>query len=409
MRRRVVVTGCGVVSPAGNELASFWSNLMAGKCFLGPISGFRAPGLDQLIGAETKLDPEDEGATGDVQSARARCAELGLAAARRALEHAKLAEHFAKHEGSRERAGVIVGTTLGEERQTGDLNERFLSEADAAIDGEYFTRSDNHRLATLIAAQHGLEGAVQVNATACSSGNAAIAWAYDLVASGAADVMIAGGADTLTRLTYCGFHRMGALSKNICRPFHKDRDGVSFGEGAGMVVLEEFEHARARGATILAELSGFGVSNDAYHLTAPEPNGDGFVRCLQQALATTSTPLEQIDYVSAHGTGTPYNDQGETTAIKTVLGEHAQRVAVSSIKSMIGHTNGAASAIETVACVLALHHQGVPPTANLDEPDPSFGLDFVPGQGRSQRVRACLNLAAGFGGFNVCLVLKEAS
>jgi 3-oxoacyl-[acyl-carrier-protein] synthase II len=404
MGRRVAITGCGVVSPAGVELAAFWSALMSATCFIGPLRKFAIEGQANLMGAEVELPSADE-LPGSVDSDpyRARCAALGLAAARRAFADANLTSDALA------RAGAVVGTTLGEERQIGDLSQRFTEHGADSVDGSFFTRSDNHRLAALIARQHGLGGPVMLNATACSSGNAATAWAYDLVASGAADVMLAGGVDTLTRVTYCGFNRMNALSKSVCRPFHKDRDGVSFGEGAGLLVLEELEHARRRGARIYGEIAGYGISNDAYHITAPEPSGEGFARAIRQALSSTGTALEEVDYVSAHGTGTPYNDAGESGAIKAVFGERATSIAVSSIKSMLGHTNGAASAIESIACALALSHQAVPPTANLTEPDPAFGLDFVVGEGRPMRVRTCLNMAAGFGGFNVCLVLKEVA
>jgi 3-oxoacyl-[acyl-carrier-protein] synthase II len=201
---------------------------------------------------------------------------------------------------------------------------------------------------------------------------------------------------------------MSALSKSVCKPFDKNRDGVSFGEGAGILVMEELEHARQRGARVLAEVVGYGLSNDAYHVTAPEPNGAGFVRAIVQALATSSTPPDAIGYVCAHGTGTQYNDQGEVRALKTVFGERATAIPTSSIKSAIGHTNGAAGAIATITCVLALLHQTVPPTANLAEPDPEFGMDFVMGGGRPLALSACLNMAAGFGGSNVCLLLARA-
>jgi 3-oxoacyl-[acyl-carrier-protein] synthase II len=229
--------------------------------------------------------------------------------------------------------------------------------------------------------------------------------AYDLVSSGSAEAMIAGGADTFSRLIYCGFRRMGALAKDVCRPFDRRRDGVSFGEGAAFLVLEEQEAARQRGARIYAELAGYGISNDAYHMTAPDPNGDGVARAMRQALETTSTTM--VDYVSAHGTGTPYNDVGEARAMKAVFGDRARDIPISSIKSTIGHTNGAAGAIESIVCALALVHQAVPPTANFSEPDPDCDLDCVSGEGRLMRVDTCLNLAAGFGGSNVCLVIKR--
>jgi 3-oxoacyl-[acyl-carrier-protein] synthase II len=404
MRRRVVITGCGVATAAAMELDRFWNELMNGTCFIGPLRHFTCSGVDGLMGSEVELPAADDlPDRTDADARRGRCVELAMAAARRALSDAALPQE----RGSLDRTGVVIGTTMGEERQVGDLNDRFSVVGSDSVDPGFFSRSDNQRLAAFVARRHGLGGPVMLSATACSSGNASIAWAYDLVASGAADAMLAGGADTLTRLIYCGFQRMGALSKSICRPFDRRRDGVSFGEGAGAVVLEDLDQARRRGARIYAEVAGYGISNDAYHITAPEPNGGGFVRAMRQALAASGTAPEDVDYVSAHGTGTPYNDLAETRAMKAVFGDRAKHVPISSIKSMLGHTNGAASAIEAVACVLALTHQAVPPTANLSDPDPECDLDYVPGRGRATRVATCLNLSAGFGGFNACVVLKR--
>jgi len=405
MKRRVVITGCGVVTPAGNELDPFWTALMSGNCLIAPLRDFSCLGMPDLMGAEVHLASADELPHAvDADQRRSRCAALALAAARRAWADAAWPDAM-----DSDGIGVILGSTMGEERQVSDLSERWVKQGADSVDPGFFGRANNHRLPALVAAQHGLGGPVMLNATACSSGNAAAAWAYDLVASGAAPAMLAGGADSFTRLIYAGFHRMGALSKSICRPFDRRRDGVSFGEGAGMFLLEELDHARQRGARIYAELAGYGASNDAHHITAPDPNGEGFARAMSQALSTSGTPPDQISYVSAHGTGTPYNDVGEARAMKVVFGARASTVPISSIKSMIGHTNGAAGAIETVACALALVHQAVPPTANLEEPDPECDLDCVPGKGRSMAVDTCLNLGAGFGGFNVCLVLKRVS
>jgi 3-oxoacyl-[acyl-carrier-protein] synthase II len=391
-----------VVCAAGTELNGFWSELLKGTCFIRPLRRFSVLDMEGLMGAEVEL-PVGE----DVPDAleRDRCGLLAFAAARRAVADARLpadADVLL-------RTGVILGTTLGEERQVGDLSERWAAQGTESVDSGFFARVNNHRLAAQVAEQHGLGGPVNLCAAACSSGNAATALGYDLVMSGVAETMVVGAADTLTRSIYCGFHRMGALSKSICRPFDKRRDGVSFGEGAGIVVLEDLEHARKRGAPIYAEVAGYGMSNDAYHVTAPDPNGHGFIRALKQALSTTGTAPEEVDYVSAHGTGTQYNDLGEARAMRAVFGERASQVPISSIKSMIGHSNGAASAIESVACALALVHQWVPPTANLTEPDPECDLDCVPGKGRPGRVATCLNLAAGFGGFNVCLVLRRVA
>lgn len=406
MQRRVVITGCGVVTAAGNELESFWSTLMQGAACIRPLAAFAHAEMGQLSGAEVTLPPEDRLPPAiDADPLRARCLELGLAASRRAWAAAGLTSAAA----DAEKTGVCFGTTMGEERQVGDLSERRKAQPDAGVDASFFARANNHRLAAQVAASFGCGGPVLMTTTACSSGNAAVAHAFDAIRSGDADVMLAGGADVLTRLIYCGFQRMGVLSASICRPFDKSRDGVSFGEGAGAVVLESLEHARARDARVLAELAGYGMSNDAHHITAPGPHGEGFVRAVHQALAQAGLSLDQVSYVSAHGTGTPFNDKGESEAMLTLFGARAKQVPVSSIKSIIGHTNGAASAIETVACVLAIQHRAVPPTAGWRDPDPEFELDYVPGQGRPHPVDVCLNLAAGFGGHNVCLVLRRFS
>ena len=399
-----MITGCGVVTAAGDELGPFWRSLMAGRCKIGPLRSF-AYGEQPLMGAELELPAADRLPEGvDADRFRARCLELALAASRRAIDDAALP--FGADD--RARTGVAFATTMGEERQIGDLSERRVRDGDASIDAGFFSRVSNHRLGAQVARKYQLEGPVLLGATACSSGNAAIALAYDLIAEGAVERMVVGGADTFTRLIYCGFQRMGALSASICRPFDRSRDGVSFGEGAGVLVLESLEGARSRGARVRAEIAGYGISNDAHHVTAPGPHGEGFVRAIEQVLGVTGIARDQIDYVSAHGTGTPYNDAGESEMMIKAFGARAKQVPISSIKSMIGHTNGAASAIEAVACALAIEHQEVPPTANLQEPDPEFDLDYVPNVGRAHPVSTCLSLAAGFGGFNVCLALRRA-
>jgi 3-oxoacyl-[acyl-carrier-protein] synthase II len=406
VQRRVVITGCGVVTGAGNDLESFWGALMSGECRIKPLQHFAHAEMGVLSGAEVALAPEDRlPATVDSDPVRARSLELALAAARRALTDSALSLDAAE----RERVGVTFGTTMGEERQVGDTSERRKANPEAGVDAGFLERVNNHRLGAEVAKAFGFGGPVLVTTTACSSGNAAIAHAFDLVASGEADVVVAGGSDVFTRLIYCGFQRMGVLSASICRPFDKGRDGVSFGEGAGVVVVESLPHAQARGARIRAELGGYGISNDAHHITAPGPHGEGFVRAVHQALSHSGLSAGDVDYVSAHGTGTPYNDKGESEFMQTVFGARAKQVPISSIKSIIGHTNGAASAIETVACILAIEHRAIPPTINWREPDPEFDLDYVPSRGREHDVDVCLNMAAGFGGHNVCLVIRRYS
>ncbi len=402
--RRVVITGCGVVTPAGSELEAFWASLQRGECKLQPLKGFGFRDFESLVGGEVELPAEDALPPElETNAYRGRCLALALAAVKRAALHAKLPGDPA----FLARTGVVLGTTLGEERQVGDVSDRWPAEGMAAIDAGFFARADNHRLAAAAASRLGASGPVVLTAAACSSGNAALGTAFDLIRMGIADCVVAGAADTHVRSICCGFTRMGALSKSICRPYDRKRDGVTFGEGAGVVVLESAESAARRGARVHAELAGFGVSNDAHHITAPDPSGNGFARAMRQALETSGTPLGAVDYVSAHGTGTPYSDLCEVRALHAVFGERAKTIPMSSIKSMIGHTNGAASAIEAVACVLAIAHQAVPPTVSLLEQDPECAIDCVPGVGRAARVGTCLNLSAGFGGFNACTVIKE--
>lgn len=405
MKRRVVITGCGVISAGGNDLKTFWNSLIAGQTLIGAVQGFTCPEMDILPGAEATL-PASEFGLGQPENdpIAGRCSLLGLAAAQRALVHAGLSQgHQALAD-----AGVVLGSTMAAERQVAELSKRWVAQGTDGIDGEFLSRADNHKLAARIASSFGLGGPVMLNATACSSGNASLAWAYEAVGDGVADIMLAGGADTFTHSLFCGFSRMSALSKTVCKPFDKARDGVSFGEGSGMLVLEALDHARARGVPILAEVLGYGLSNDAYHLTAPEPNGAGFVRAIEQALATSGTAADQVDYICAHGTGTQYNDQGEVRAMKAVFGERAKHIPMSSIKATIGHTNGAAASLAAIACVLAIGHQMVPPTANLSDPDPEFGMDLVMERGRPVSLSTCLNMSAGFGGANACLLLARA-
>jgi 3-oxoacyl-[acyl-carrier-protein] synthase II len=403
---RVVITGCGVLTAAGATLEEFWDALATGRCLIKPLQNFSAPEMPMLHGAEVDLGPvEALPARTDRDARRSRCTHLALAVAQRALAHAGLLESRSLLAD----AGIVLGTTMGEERQVGDLSEHWAAEGPDCIDGSFFDRADNHRLAALIAAQHGLGGPVILNTTACSSGNAVQAWAYDLVAGGEVEVVLAGAVDTFTRLLYNGFGRMGALAKSVCRPFDRARDGVAFGEGAALLVFESMAHAEARGARILAEVAGYGISNDAHHITAPDPTGAGTARAIAHALDRSGLGKHEVGYICAHGTGTSYNDQAEVRAIKAIFGEHAASIPISSPKSIVGHTNGAAGALASVACTLALIHQSVPPTANLGEPDPEFGLDFVAGQARPAHIESCLNLSAGFGGFNACVALRKAA
>jgi 3-oxoacyl-[acyl-carrier-protein] synthase II len=243
--------------------------------------------------------------------------------------------------------------------------------------------------------------------TACAAGNYAIAHAFDVLRAGRADLMLAGGSDSFSRITYTGFAQLGAIAPEVCQPFDRYRKGMIPGEGAGVIVLEPLSSARHRGARIYAEITGYGLSCDAHHMTAAQPTGDGAVRAMKQALEQSRTNPEEVNYISAHGTGTPTNDRLETIAVKKLFGDAASRIPMSSIKSMLGHTMGAASAIEAAACALAVYHDRIPPTINLVEPDPECDLDYVPNSAREQTVRVAMNNAYAFGGNNASLILKK--
>ncbi|MBN1960696.1 MAG: beta-ketoacyl-[acyl-carrier-protein] synthase family protein [Deltaproteobacteria bacterium] len=408
MLRKVAITGRGLLTAAGSELYSVWQSLFDGTCFIAPLQRFSCTNMADLWGGEVSTPLCDLSTDNDKQvidhiAAYGRCTKLALIATKLALTEAQLINDTKR----RAPIGVIIGTTMGEEESVGELNDHFTQIGYDAVDATFYQRADNHHITTNISRYFSLTGPSILCTAACSSGNAAIALAYDMIASGRAELMVAGGADTLTRTVYSGFSRLGILAKSVCRPFDLNRDGVCFGEGAGILVLEDYEHARTRGANIIAEIAGYGMSNDAYHVTAPEPQGDGFTRAMRKALQQSNTSFSAIEYISAHGTGTIHNDNAETSAIKNIFGEHAYKLSISSLKSMLGHCNGAASAIAAIICTLALQHQAVPPTANLTTHDPKCDLDYVPIHGRNLPLNNCLNLSAGFGGFNVCLIIKR--
>jgi 3-oxoacyl-[acyl-carrier-protein] synthase II len=258
-----------------------------------------------------------------------------------------------------------------------------------------------------IACEVGFAGINMTIPTACAAGNYAIAYAFDVLRSGRADVMLAGGADAFSRITYTGFARLGAIAPDICRPFDRNRKGMIPGEGAAVLVLEPLALALARGARIYAEVAGYGLSCDAHHITAAHPEGHGAVRAMEKALAHCGMPPDAVSYISAHGTGTPTNDQRETVAVKQVFKEAAYHIPISSIKSMLGHTMGAASAIEAATCALAILHGRIPPTMHLEEPDPECDLDYVPNAAREHTVHVAMNNAYAFGGNNSSVLLKS--
>jgi 3-oxoacyl-(acyl-carrier-protein) synthase len=397
MSEPVMVTGVGVVSPFNpdGDLERFWTRLCAGETAVGPIRSFDASAYPCRVAAEVSRDLLHGGCAGDEP---ALCmAEVAFG---RALAHAGIrAGAYAPR-----RAGVIVGTVLGGTT----CGERYVR---ARVTGsqelpETLKNYPLRAIASTLARAAGFSGPVLTVSTACASGTDAIGLAYRRIASGAADVMVAGGVDAVCELSFSGFCALKALTADRVRPFAKDRSGLALGEGAAFLVLEHGRAAARRGAVPLGVIAGYAARGDAFHLTAPHRDGRGLAAAARAALQDGACGAHEIDYVSAHGTGTPYNDRMETLALKAALGSHARSVPVSSVKGALGHAFGAAGSLEAAVCVLAVRDRIVPPTANLEEPDPECDLDFVPLRAREVPVRAALSWSAGFGGQNAALVIR---
>ena len=408
MNRRVVITGMGIVSPLGNDVPTFWGNLLQGKCGIGPITKFDTSAYKVKIAAEVKdFDPAQYMEKADIMHSD-RYTQFAMAAACQAMAQSGLQGNVAP-----ERIGVYIGTGIGG-IETFMIEHRKLIEKGPRRISPYFIPMMIANMASgMIAIRFGCKGPAMPMVTACASGNNAIGEALRVIRHGYADAMIAGGAEaTVNEIALAGFTNMQALSTAedplaASLPFDRRRRGFVMGEGAGALVLEEYEHAKARGATILAELCGYGSTCDAYHMTAPDPEAEGGARAIRDAWQEADCATEQI-YINAHGTGTPLNDKAETLAIKKALGEDlARKALISSTKSMTGHMLGAAGAAEAVVSVLALQENIVPPTIGLTEPDPACDLDYVPLQARKAELKLALSSSLGFGGHNACLAFKK--
>lgn len=401
--QRIVVTGIGVVTPIGAGRDTFWKGLLDGRCGIGPVESFDASPYGVNRGAEIKdFRAEDYVRTLDPKRL-GRATKFAIAAARLALEDAGIdAETL-----DPERAGVAMGTTSGEPQEVERFNDSYVAKRMENLNPEFISRYPCHLIPSYVASELGFAGVNVMIPTACAAGNYAIAHAFDALRAKRADLMLAGGSDSFSRITYTGFARLGAVASDTCRPFDRNRKGMVPGEGAGLLVLEPLDAAARRGARIYAEVKGYGLSCDAHHMTAAHPEGDGAARAMVQALRESGLKPEDVNYISAHGTGTPTNDRLETIAVKRLFQEHAYNIPVSSIKSMLGHTMGAASAIEAAACALAVHTDRIPPTINFEEPDPDCDLDYVPNLAREQKVNVAMNNAYAFGGNNASLILGK--
>jgi 3-oxoacyl-[acyl-carrier-protein] synthase II len=400
MRRRVVVTGMGAVTALGSTLEQTWKGLLAGRCGIRPLSLFDASDYRTQTAAE--IDEIPDGFLTPAERRRmSRADRMGVAAAREALEGAGL-------DLSREdptRLGVILGGGTSGLIDSEVFFELYLRGRKARPSKVLNHLPDS--ITDRVAQRFGLEGIKSTITTACSSSANALGYAFDAIVAGLADVVVTGGSDVLARLTYGGFNSLRSVDPDPCRPFDRDRKGLSIGEAAGILVLEEEQRARQRGAPIVAELKGYGVTSDAYHMTAPDPSGAAGGRTISAALENSGVDAASVDYVNAHGTATPQNDSAETAALKAALGERARQIPVSSIKSMIGHCLCASGAIEAVATALTVRDGRVPPTIHYANPDPACDLDYVPNAAREHDVRVALSNSFAFGGNSSVVVLAR--
>ncbi len=412
MRRRVVVTGLGAVTPIGTGVNRFWHNLIKGVSGIDRIRSFDPDefGLNVKIAGEVKdFDPLDFMDKKDA-SRLSLFIQFAVGAAEEAIEDSGI-----KSAGYDPlRIGVIIGTGIGGLRDIEREHAVITARGARRVSPFFIPYGISNMGAGYVAIRHGFKGPNYCVVSACATGNHAIGDAFRLIQSGDVDAVIAGGAEaSITPLGVAGFAVMRALStrndepQKASRPFDRDRDGFVVGEGAGVLVLEEYERAKARGAKIYAEIVGYGATDDAFHITAPHECGEGAYECMRLALEDAGLNPSEVDYINAHGTSTPLNDTIETLAIKKLFGEHAYRLKVSSNKSMIGHLLGAAGAVEAIASVKTIETGIIPPTVNLENPDPECDLDYVPGKAVEADVRVVLSNSFGFGGTNACLIFKK--
>ena len=411
MQRRVVFTGLGTFNPLGNDPDSTWERITKGESGIGPITHFDASELKTQFAGEVKeFDPVALFGRKDARRME-RVAQLSLAAAEQALDDAGL-QDGANGSLDRDRVGVVLGSGVGALQAIVDNVNTFNDRGPDRVSPFFMPMMLPDTPAATISIAHGFRGPNMAIATACASGNNAIGEAARAIQQGSADAMLAGGAEAcIVPLAIASFNVMGALStrneapQRAARPFDKDRDGFVTSEGAAVLILEELEHARARGARIYGELLGYGTSADAYHIAMPAENGAGAVLAMQRALDDAGLDVTAVDYVNAHGTGTALNDREETAAIKTVFGERAYDMMVSSTKSMHGHLLGAAGALESLVCLKALEQGVAPPTINYETPDPDCDLDYVPNEARPAELNVLMSNGFGLGGHNAVIVV----
>jgi 3-oxoacyl-[acyl-carrier-protein] synthase II len=410
MAKRVVITGLGCISPLGNHVTELWNNLQAGKSGVAPITHFDTSDYKTIFAAEVK---NFDGAAlyGSREARRMdRFSQFAVAAATQAVQHA----HLEINDSTRDRIGVVIGSGIG---GLGTLYEQTVSMVERGpnrVSPFLVPMMLADTAPGMVAIHLGVRGPNLAVVTACATGTNSVGEAFKIIQRGQADSILAGGSEAaIVPVAFAGMSVMGALStrnddpERASRPFDKNRDGFVMGEGSAVLVLEDLEYAQQRGATILAEVLGYGATNDAYHISAPSENGAGAAACMRLALADAGLTINDIDYINAHGTSTQLNDKSETAAIKTVFGEQAYSLPISSTKSMTGHLLGASGAIEALICVQALRDQVIPPTINYETPDPVCDLDYVPNYSRKAELNRVMSNSFGFGGHNATIILGK--
>lgn len=403
MKRRVVITGLGVLTAIGIGKDDFWANLLRGKSGISEISGFDTSKYPCHLGGEIKNFAPEAYLRADQIARMGRGAQFAVIAADMAIKDAELDLENV----DRERMGVFLGTTNGEAQVLQEIHEqKFLSGSEAEM-SSLCPKYPAFQINASVAREFGISGDNLMIPNACAAGNFAIGYAFDLIRSHKLDFALTGGVDPFSRVAFTGFTRLLAVAKEKVQPFDRCRKGIMVGEGAGMLIIETLESALERKAHIYGEILGYGLSCDAFHITTPHPEAKGILLAMERALKNAGIAKDEVDYVSPHGTGTIANDKAEAHALKTFFGERYRNIPVSSVKSMLGHTMGAASAIEAVTCGLILEHGMIPPTINYEDPDPECEVDCVPNVARQKEIKIALNNSYAFGGNNSCLVMKK--
>lgn len=401
MNKRVVITGLGVISSIGIGKDAFWDSLLKGRSGISCVSSFDTSKHFTHNGGEVKnFNPEEFISKGKI-NALSRPSQMALAAARLAVRDANLSNDDLQ----KVKSGVCVGTNIGSIHTVEKVNEIIVNEGRNDIEENLFWQIPTNTTSSIIAQEFNLQCTNMMFSTACSAGNYAIGYGFDLIRLGRAEIMLAGGSDAFSKVAFTGFNQFSAVDPEKCRPFDKNRKGMMVAEGAGILVLESLENAAKRSAPIYGEVAGYGLSCDAHHMTASFV--DGIAECMKKALYESGCSPHDVDYISAHGTGTPTNDKNECAAMRLVFGKRYRSIPTSSIKSMLGHTMGAASALEAIACALVVKNDIIPPTINFDAPDPECEIDCVPNTARKNVVKLALNNSYAFGGNNASLVVKK--